>query len=618
MTTDERKHNEPPSDSCGVAGCGGSAEAEPPQSAWISLCDKVLTAYKAGEDIVVLQHFEELKTLPDLEAFINSAEQSPKSDSEPAPANGIREGISSDTRGPALERLEYCWGRALLAARRLAGDDNEHITSIVESFEQLFNCFSEYLRALAISADSALEVLQVYKMMEGPFSSRAVTAALHRFPVSDSNEVRVLLQFLCSNSVPLTHSAKEQLEKPFVMRMKSEDAEEVFKEMRDAGVEPVTTHPYSFIFMKNPPFKYMGLLDYYEDMLDRGILPVNSTFRILSRQTQNEGFANQHFSALARKNAGQPRRGDDEERGGTQIFFAYRLEELARNQPEATLDDALQVFRRMDVEGTSLVNGSAVLNVLLTSFCRTGHIEDTERVLRLAEERGCRPNGNTLHKVLKSGNPDRLHQAELILPKALEFGDVRHGEVLEILRCYVANGTRAKAMRIFRAFIIRWYQNPSEPVPFAVASLAMKLGPFDWALGVLAILLASVNEPLGMGVQSRMHDAVRDNRGRDIVRVLESHKWDRNSVLLAPQLQEPADSNNQSGGRNGEWSPTNAHQRRENGLTWVSAMHVALMEMGVGKDVLHECKARLKAAIDAARKGSVTVKAGEIGKVKNC
>ncbi|EAN77511.1 hypothetical protein, conserved [Trypanosoma brucei brucei TREU927] len=596
----EKKINRPTNSGEVAENVGAFTEVMVP--VWSRLCDKVIAAYKAGEDIVVLQHFEELRATPELDVIAH--------DSLISAAPDLTVGAvekKEDDRAAKKERLEYCWGRALLSARHLAGDDDEHINSIVESFEQQFGCVSGYLRALAINAESALEVLQLYQMMEGPVTTRVATAALHRFLTNDASEVSGLLQFLKLNNVPLTREFHDQLEKNFVMRMKTEDAEEVFKDMRNAGVEPVSTHPYNFIFMKTPPFKYMDLLDYYEDMLDRGIVPMNSTFRILSRQTQNGGLVNQHFSALARgTTTGSDRRHETEGHGGTQAFFATRLEELARLKSSTTLDDALRVLRRMDVEGTPLISGSVVLNVLLSVFCRAGHIEDTERVLQLAKERGCTPNGATLSRVLKKSNADRFLQAELILPDALEAGDVRLSDITDVMCHFFNNGMRSQVVRILRAYVVRCYRNPTESIPHTVALWALRLGPFDWALGFLAILLASNDEPLSDRIQRRMHEVVKENRSREILKVLEGHKWDRRSILLAPQLQEPTNSSDGAGEVNGRSSEGGnsggGHHRRDMGPSWMSAMHLVLKEMGVEKEVLMGYKAKLSALINDAKK----------------
>ncbi|KEG09916.1 hypothetical protein DQ04_04451070 [Trypanosoma grayi] len=572
---------------------------------WDSLCEDIIGAYKAGQDIVVLQRFEELQAMPELDALVSAQPPDTATGSSSTP----------EEEAAALEKVEFCWGRALLAAKRIAGGDDEHIVTIVESFEERFERASDYLRVLAITADSALEVLRIHQLVEGHVSTDAVTAALHKFPTLDADEMRELIAFLQQNDVALTKKVAEQLEKRYVMRMKSEDAEDVFREMLAAGVEPVSTRPYNFIFMKSGPFKYMGLLNYYEDMLDRGIVPENSTFRILSKQTQNDGVANQHFSSLAWGNMAPHRRHDEDTRGGTQAFFSLRLEELARTKPETSLDTALQVFRRMEVEGTPLTNGSPVLSVLLRLFCRQGHPEDTKLVLRLTQERGCRPTSVTLQKLLKSRSPDRFNQAEIVLQRVAESGEVLQVDCVDLLRHFVVNNVRGKAVRVFSAFVVQGYRHPNEPVPFAIASMAMKLGPFDWALGVLALLLASVDKPLGRGVQSRMRYAAHDSRSREVLAVLERCDWKRERLLLADELQDHAsgnrdnNSNNSNGVNGGDATRAgpNIHSRLDGGPTWLSSMHVALKEMGVEHEVIESYKTALVGAIEKAKRHHTTV-----------
>ncbi|KAH9597685.1 hypothetical protein LSM04_007497 [Trypanosoma melophagium] len=621
---------------------------------WDDLCNRILAAYKNGEDISVLQLFEELQMMPELDVLIdaklsatnanttNTTNTTATTTTTTTTTTGLSEAklnmihlsnnnpYSAAASAMALEKVEFCWGRALLAAKRVAHDDDEHIVSFVEDFEQRFERPSDYLRCLAITADSALEVLQIHQLVEGHVSADAVTAALHKFPLRDATETRDLLDFLRLNNISLTHNVAEQLEKHFVKRMKTEDAEDVFCEMREAGVEPMSTRPYNFLFMKKTPFKQWDLLGYYEDMLDRGITPENSTFRILSKQTQHDGFANQHFSALAWGNAApQQRRREEAERGGTQVFFATRLEELSRTAPETTLDTALQVLRRMDVEGTQLTNGSPVLGSLLRYFCHPTQPEDTERVLQLAQDRGCHPNSATLQKLLRGTSTTRFEQAEIVLQKVVEAGETLQVNCVDLLRYFVINNKRSKAVRVFRAFVVHGYRHSNEPIPFAIASMAMKLGPFNWALGILAILLASVDKPLGRGVQSRMRSVAHDVRSREVLEVLNRCDWKRERLLLAPELQERPlngnittsitgnnnsmdsnhnnnnNNNNNNNGVNGgdaAWTGSKSHNRLDGGPTWISVMHIALKEMNVEPKVMEAYKAALAEAIEKARR----------------
>lgn len=613
---------------------GGDAGVVVAPMPWDALCDGILAAYKAKQDIVVLQRFEELQVMPELDVLVGAklydADEEEYEVKNAINGSAKREGraddclVSSGQRdaaiATALEKVEFCWGRAVLSAKRIAGDDDEHIGWIVDSFEQRFELPSKYLRVLAITADSPLDVLRIHQLMEVYVSSRAVTAALHMFPSLSAEETRELLEFLRDNGVSLTRNVSEQLEKHYVLRMKTEDAEEVFQEMCAAGVKPMSTRPYSFVFMKTTPFKYMSLIEYYEDMLDRGITPENSTFRILSKHTQNEGFANQHFSTLAWGNSAPNRQRDDDERGGTQVFFAFRLMELARSKPDVTLDEALNVFHRMDVEGTQLTNGSPVISALLIHFCCQENLEDAERVLRIARDRGCYPTTAIMQRLFKTNYPLRFHHAELVLQHVVEKGEPLHLDCVELLRYFVHNNMRSRAVRIFRAYVIQNYRNPKEPIPFAIATTTIKLGPFDWALGVLALLLVSVDKPLGRGIQSRMRRIANDGRGRDVLAVLERCDWKRDRLLTAPELQEPGNNDSSdgtcggcsgsAGSRSGSvnngnafWmEPTSSHQRQERGVTWMGAMHVALCELNVGQEIMDAYKAALLEAIGNAKR----------------
>lgn len=575
---------------------------------WDTLCEGILAAYKTKEDIVVLQRFEELQVMPELDVLV-SAQRPDIVKQTLTMTSGDAKGDSSalseaSAISDALEKVEFCWGRAVLSAKRIAGDDDEHINLIVESFEQRFERPSEYLRVLAITADSALEVLRIHQLMEAHVSVRAVTAALHMFPSLSANETSELLKFLRANEISLTKEVTELLEKHFVLRMKTEDAEEVFHEMCAAGVNPVSTRPYNFVFMKTTPFKYMSLIEYYEDMLDRGITPENSTFRILSKQTQYEGFANQHFSTLAWGNSTANRHRDDGERGGTQVFFASRLTELARTKPEATLDEALRVFSRMDVEGTRLTNGSLVISALLIHCCHQENLEDAERVLNILKARGCHPTTATVQRVLKGNNPHRFHHAEMLIQRVVETGEVLQLVGLELLRYFVINNVRGKAVRTFRAYVVQSYRHPKEPIPFAVASMAIKLGPLEWALGVLAILLVSADKPFGRGIQTRMRHIAHDSRSRDVLAVLERCDWRRERLLTAPEFQEPASTNSNGGAdaTNAAWADPKGHPKPDRGVTWMGALHIALTEANVEPEVMEAYKTALLEAIETARK----------------
>ncbi|ORC89541.1 uncharacterized protein TM35_000123160 [Trypanosoma theileri] len=613
--------NDPVVDECVNGGDDSSTASAYP---WDGLCNRILAAYKEGEDISVLQLFEELQMMPELDVLIHTKQSATATELSEEKLNLMKD-YSNNSDSAALEKVEFCWGRALLAAKRVAHDDDEHIVSIVENFEQRFERPSDYLRCLAITADGALEVLQIHQLVEGRVSAEAVTAALHKFPLRDAAETRDLLEFMRVNGVHLTRSIAEQLEKHFVKRMKTEDPEDVFCEMREAGVKPMSTRPYNFLFMKKTPFKQRDLLGYYEDMLDRGITPENSTFRILSKQTQHDGFANQHFSALAWGNTApqQQRRRDEAERGGTQVFFATRLEELARTSPDTSLDTALQVLRRMDVEGTQLTNGSPILGSLLLYFCHPTQPEDTERVLQLAQDRGCHPNSATVQKLLRDTSTTRFEQAEIVLQKVVEAGETLQVDCVDLLRYFVMNNKRSKAVRVFRAFVVHRYRHSNEQIPFAIASMAMKLGPFNWALGVLSILLASVDKPLGRGVQSRMRSAAHDVRSRDIIEVFNRCDWKRERLLLADELQErpfngssnttSTENNNNSSNNNNNninnvnggdsaYTGSKSHNRLDGGPTWISAMHIALKEMNVDPKVMEAYKAILTDAIEKARR----------------
>ncbi|KAH8616623.1 hypothetical protein ERJ75_000463100 [Trypanosoma vivax] len=606
------------------------------EAPWSTLCKNLITAYKKDEKAVVLQLYEELKAMPDLYDIYQAsiAQESSQSASNTAQAKEEGEGEEEDTKSSVLGLLEFCWGRALLIARQLSSGDPDHIASFVNDFEELFGRHSDYLRVLALDADSALEALCLHQTIESCLSSDAVSAALHRFTLCDSNETRALLDFIRSNGVPLTRDVSEQLEKQFVMRMKNEDAEEVFEEMRALGVGPLTTCTYNIIFRKNDPFKYKKLIDYYEDMLDRGIAPELSTFRILSIVTKDESIYKRHFYYLAWRTAEKQRRGDEDERLPGQLFYASRLEELLVADHGAPIEALKRILNRMNLEGTPLLNDSPVLSVMLEKGCRHGHIEDTHQVLRLAAERGCNVTSATVLRVLKSNNPDRQRQTDILLRAALKSDELRPLEWSELLRHFVSNNMRTRAIRTFSAFVSRCLRFENEPIPFCLASTVMKLGPFVWVVGIVALLLATTNESLGAGVQLRMRDSASGERDREIVNALEICRWSRDSALLLSELQEDnvhnntttsptsttnnnnnnssgksnSNGKNASGALHSNGNGSNGNHRNHDSISWMSAMQMALMEMNFEKETVEVYRKKLTEAINSARKKASALK----------
>lgn len=284
------------------------------------------------------------------------------------------------------QRVEVAWGMCLLISVESCPDEEEMHFMIIDTFENIFQRPSDYLRALREESGSAVELLTTYKAKEGSLPNDVIMAALNKHASANSSQLGELLDFLRAHEVPLTIAGAEVIEKQYVKCMKPEGAEEVFEKMLAARFVPMSNRPFAMLFNCKTVKRVKSVLDYYELMLDYGITPEISSLRLLCKQNVAD-YVHIHFSmiqnnpviagggaATATPNAAggvsptPPQ--ETSKRKNERMYFEKRLMETLEENPDLPLLEAMKWIHRAEVEGTTLEGDTLLLNTLLLHCCK--------------------------------------------------------------------------------------------------------------------------------------------------------------------------------------------------------------------------------------------------------
>jgi len=149
--------------------------------------------------------------------------------------------------------------------------------------------------------------------------------------------------------------------------------------------------------------------------------------------------------------------------------------------------------------------------------------------------RGVEPNTVTFTNLITVFKDSDVSRCEAWVEEMLARGlapDAHNYSAL--IDAYVRAGQRVKAQAVF-AKQLSTGPDPDSPFLF---NTTMKLGPFDWAYGCFAALLA-----LGMSstphTRATMHSHARDDVSDQILAILNRLGWHRIRILSCPELLTP-------------------------------------------------------------------------------
>lgn len=459
-----------------------SVATPPPPDPVTLACDKIFDAVKSEQYCQAMQAFEELQAL-DLER--------------------------DDEQLPMITRA---WGKALTGAEKL-GSDEEHLAEIVRDFEDRFGFKSPYLQAFLIDEPNAAAAVETLYRKFGLVSFDAIDGVLDKHKHTTRTEIQQLLNLLRLINTQISPEISGKLQRFYVVRMKSEDPETVFAEMIADGLEPTSFYPYNMIFVKGQTRR--PVMEYYDEMLDRGIKPDASTFRILVKNPQ----INKEEHAMLRRRL----------RLETQPEEKYM--QMIRNcQNDGNWEEALRVVNRLMLEG--MEPDKYVFNYLIMCCKRTP--AQAEVFYKMMLDKGVQPNAVTFTNLITvSKDSKNSDSSERWLQEMASRGiqmDIHNYAAL--LDSYVKAGQRGRAMQMFKAVIER------EDCGVAIYNTMMKLGPFDWALGCLACMLAEGLQPTGH-TKSTIQYLARDDTSAELVDELHRCRWSKEDILRSDALVNP-------------------------------------------------------------------------------
>lgn len=479
------------------AAASGKPDAPPPHHV-LAACWKLFDFYRADNYCETLQAFEELQATEGLQEF-------------------------------ALQKSEHkrevcqAWGKALIAASQMCADDGEHLAEIVADYEDRFGA-CPYLQAMLVPAPNALDAIKEYHTENAAKPTAEIFSAIDGIldkyrGLTRSDAARIVGFMNTVGLCPMPDETSERLQKIYVKRMKTEDAETVLQEMLADKVFPTTPYAYNFVFMK--PHTAKPLLDYYDQMLDLGIKPTAVSYRILLKNPQ---LTKDEYGMIRRRSKGETA---PEQKQMNQL----RQCQAAHGQSEGQADEAKKIYDRMKIEG--ILPDKYVFNHLILA-CK-GRPQQAEEWYKLMMAHGVQPNAVTftnLITVCKDGkNPEAGDKwIQEMLNRGMQV-DIHNFAAL--LDSYVKSGSRMKAQQCFKSLLER------KECGVAVYNTVMKLGPFDWAYGCLACLLSDGLQP-SFHTRSTMQGLARDPVSSEIVDELVACGWLRESILLSPTLVSPA------------------------------------------------------------------------------
>lgn len=214
---------------------------------------------------------------------------------------------------------------------------------------------------------------------------------------------------------------------------------------------------------------------------------------------------------------------------------------------------------------------------------------------------------------------------------------VRSGNCHCLVHYYVRHRQRQRLVELVSSFIVQYYEyhtifvdnwlnHPSRASHyrhdnlFTFFTAAMKAGPLDWALGLLALALTTSESSINTNTQARLYQ-VRDSEmyrspHSEVVSIMRSCDWDRDNIfccdalmLDAAEQQQMQSGNSEAASASGSIYTTSLQEpssytnprAAEQHLTFINYMHIALREMKVDKEVMDYYKRKLREAIQKAR-----------------
>jgi hypothetical protein len=450
-----------------------------------AICGKLFDSYKNGQWIEALQAFDELQA-HDLESL-------------------------PELRGEIVR----AWGRGVIAASQINPDDREHLQEIIEDFETRFGQQSHFLRALSLPAETAVEALQQYIAGNGNvLPNEAIDGITEKFRNCTCDDVRAILKFLHSHQIDFSAEISDKLQRPFLRRMKTEDCEQVLQEMVSAGLRPVNSYPYNFIFLKTNLVK--PLVEHYFDMLCYGIKPPSTMYRLILR---NQHLPRDDFMFFRRRAAMKT---------DMEPFYEKKLRQASLDH-EA--NEALQILKCMDLDG--VVPDRVAFNLGIAA-CKAKP-EVAEEIYRRMVQANVQPNGTTFTYLIQiwRDSKEKSDAVDRWISEMQARGvDLDLHNYTSLLDSYVRANARGKAQSCLKHLIAR------REGCIAVYNTAMKLGPFDWALGCLGCLLSEGLQP-SHHTRSTMQSLVRDDISEEIVAALLECDWDRQRILSCEKIVSP-------------------------------------------------------------------------------
>lgn len=502
-----------------------AAASDQQQQQPLSLTQRIHDAYKSEQWWQVLMFYEQLAERPDV-----------KSDED-------------------LKEVTRAWGRAILAAKHTKSDE-EHLEEMVQEFESQFEP-SPYLRALLTrSDDPAAAIEEVVDLTTGTLAAEAVEGVLDRFKSLTTEELRRVLKALRDHKFIISGDVSERIQKHFVLRMKNEDPEAVFREMTEAGLKPTQPNAFNFLFMKhNLTMNPMAL---YEQMIDLGIKPHLSTYRILMK---HPGLSKEDCAIMRRR-----------AKGDTNPDERY-MQAIRMMQQDNNIAGAERMYKRMLLE--DIIPDKYVFNYII--MCCHGAPQESLKWYEEMKKRNVLPNTVTFtNLMLVWRHTDKFAEmaefwVEEMKKRGLKMESHNHAVVVEAL----IGAGRQKSQKYFAELLAS-----SEEIDIGIFNNMIKLGPLDWGLGILACIVACGAQP-SHKTRNAIQALHKDATGQEIVDNLNRCGWDRVNILKNAQLVSPPKGSTPS---------------------MLECMKLMMRELRVPEDVATQWSYRFQNEVEAAKR----------------
>jgi len=465
-----------------------------PKHPVIVLCSKMYDANKDDNNMLTLQLYDELIAL--VQEYHDEVVADPK----------------------IAEEVKRAWGWAISASMKHL-DDPDHAMDLAYDFEDSLNGGQPctFLRVQCGEGERPAEKLRGYHHQSlGPMDEGCVDGILEYFRGATRTDVAELIANLEVVGIPLTSTVREKLQQTYVFRMKKEDPEDVLEQMKVDNLPPTNPKPFNMVFFKKELTKKTAV-DYYEEMLDLGIRPESSTFRLLASRAD----LSKDHTAMAKtllKNSKEPIVGAP----------IARMAALRQLSAKKDVDGALKLLHRMDLEG--VIPDKQVLNQLIE--CARSDPDKAEQIYFDLKERGVKPNMTTFTKLCTIAKENRVRDGvDMWVNEMLDQEIVPDSNVTPtIVDWYLRSGNRARAEQV----LVRLIEMNNA---FQMFQQMMRFGPFDFALGLLACMVAE-DQPLTDVVRDALRSLSRDPLTQQVVDDLEACQWNVDAILTSPVMMD--------------------------------------------------------------------------------